>query len=521
MPNYDPDHAGNALLVLLVYDEFPIEFLSVEGHFFARKEKVFSFVPDDPHAHPVEADQFKFDNFRRMAEAAKRALAPHDTEDMEVREGPQNRQRPLVYLGMQQRSGTENLTSQPDTTEESSVSMLFGYGPSGTSILEGFATQDSDLLDGVVTYDPQPAVTTPCGTSFTLTSCQYPAGFLDEPVAFRTYERILERLDGTKRKPRFSLFVGDQVYVDPTAGLYDPSAEDDHYRLPYEAWLRQQNVRNVLRRMPSFMLLDDHEIDDNWEPVAVPDEQANDRKKTDGVKAYKKYQRGRNGGYETFDFDGFNFFMLDTRTERMHRKVDASLTNANLFESDAADPSKTMGRLKQWLLDKKTPKFVVSPAMLLPRHRRAVQRDPRLSPHNLSALHSDSWDGYPKTLRELLVFIATNRIRDVVFLSGDEHRACVAKAELYDESGTLVTRVHSIHTAAAYAPYPFANGLDEDTIDNETIDIVDDAGSFQCVVSAMRPPLGDGTTFLSLRYDKGVWQLDYEFADGVLRTLTI
>ena len=76
------------------------------------------------------------------------------------------------------------------------------------------------------------------------------------------------------------------------------------------------------------MLLDDHEIDDNWEPIAYPDEQTNADKKKYGVEAYQKYQRGRNGGLETFDFDGFHFFMLDTRTERMHRKVDGSLANA-------------------------------------------------------------------------------------------------------------------------------------------------------------------------------------------------
>ena len=30
---------------------------------------------------------------------------------------------------------------------------------------------------------------------FTLGSCQYPAGFLDEPVAYRSYGEIVERLD--------------------------------------------------------------------------------------------------------------------------------------------------------------------------------------------------------------------------------------------------------------------------------------------------------------------------------------
>ncbi len=76
---------------------------------------------------------------------------------------------------------------------------------------------------------------------------------------------------------------------------------------------------------------------------------------------------------ETFDFDGFDFFMLDTRTERTHRKVDGTLASAELFTST------TMTKLKSWMLKKLgpnfVPKFVVSPVMLLPRHRRAVQRD--------------------------------------------------------------------------------------------------------------------------------------------------
>jgi cholesterol oxidase len=90
-----------------------------------------------------------------------------------------------------------------------------------------------------------------------------------------------------------------------------------------------------------------------------------------------------------------------------------------------------------------------------------------------------------------------------VFLSGDEHRDCVAAAELRETSGALITRVHSIHAAAVYAPYPFANSLDEDIVASETIHIAGPGGSYHydCVVSATRPAAGDGVTFLSVRHD--------------------
>jgi cholesterol oxidase len=526
MPDYDLNHPGNALLVLLVYaedEELGAPAAHVFGHFFAKAGKIFRLNPtgvdDDP---PVEANDFLFDWFEKISKAAMRILA-----DPPLGVKPQDAVRRLIYRGLrEERSPNLKLTPQPVITDGTTLLMSFGHAPTGEAALEPLLEQDRDLLDGVIPYDPPqhpPASPASSGTSFTLASCQYPAGFLDEPVAYRSYDRIVARLEANVGiKPRFFLFVGDQVYVDPTAGLYDPAAKDDHYRLPYEAWLRQRNVRGVLRRMPSFMLLDDHEIDDNWEPLASPDEKTNDEKKQDGVKAYKKYQRGRNGGLETFDFDGFHFFMLDTRTERMHRKVDSSLASANLFNSDMLDPSKTMGRLKKWLLEKPAPKFVVSPAMLLPRHRRAVQRDSRLDPSNLSALHSDGWDGYPNTLREVLAYIAKEGIKGVVFLSGDEHRGCVATVDLCDADGNPITRVHSLHTAAVYAPYPFANSLDEDVVASETIIIADpNYGNYQCVVNTTRPPAGDGVTFLRVRQVGTAWKLDYEFADGIVQTLTL
>lgn len=521
MPGYDPAHPGNGLLVLLVYDEpptLPPELLAPLYYFAigdTNQQKVFWLHPtgpaDDP---PIEAISFEFHRFEAMADAARRALSPYNGRS---RNAARSAPPPLVYGGLERRTSvTPN--SLPEITDTSAMSMSFRYGPDGESVLGSITGQDFELLDGVIPYDPPqnpPAKPIPDGTSFALASCQYPAGFIDDPVAYRSYSDLVRHLDtGTGIKPRFALFVGDQVYVDPTAGLYDPTGKDDRYRLPYEAWLRQQYVRAALRRIPSFMVLDDHEIDDNWEPVADPDDPANAGKEKDGFAAYQKYQRGMNGGLETFDFDGFHFFLLDTRSKRKHRKADGSLANAELFDS------KTMGRLKQWLEDSPVPKFVVSPAMLLPRHRRAVQRDSSLDPSNRSALHSDSWDGYPDTLREVLAHIAEKKIEGVVFLSGDEHRGYVATAELRETSGALITRVHSIHTAAVYAPYPFANSLDEDIVPSETIHIVGSGagGSYRydCVVSVTLPPAGDGVTFLSVHHDGTAWQLDSEFANGVI-----
>jgi phosphodiesterase/alkaline phosphatase D-like protein len=218
---------------------------------------------------------------------------------------------------------------------------------------------------------------------------------------------------------------------------------------------------------------------------------------------------------ESFDFrfDGFPFFMLDTRSARGVRTV-AGLATASLFTEA------TLTALKEWLTaqPRGIPKFIVTPSMLLPRHRRAIQHAPAgggLDASNLSALHSDGWDGYPSTLSAVLGFIAESKIPHVVFLSGDEHRGCVASIELHDASGThVLARLHSLHTTAAYAPFPFANSLDSDYTLSETIEFRYGAAKYQCVVRAKLPQTGDGALLLRPRKENGTWKLDYEYADA-------
>jgi hypothetical protein len=46
-----------------------------------------------------------------------------------------------------------------------------------------------------------------------------------------------------------------------------------------------------------------------------------------------------------------------------------------------------------------------------------------------------------------------------------------------DAASAPITQAHPLHTGAAYAPYPFANSLDEDIVLNEMIEISSSYGS--------------------------------------------
>ena len=316
-PGYTPgDPIGDGVLVLLTYAEdrsLPAAF--AVGYFYQEDGALWT-VDVLRQRPPVRfGGQAEYDRFQKMVtgalEAIQLSLAP--------RRGVRLTQPQLKFLGL--RSATVGAISGVGATTTplaplTTAALEFGVDTAtGVAAMKPLTEHDRHLMDGVIPYDPPAAsLAAPSadGTSFALASCQYPAGLIDGRAAYRGYERITARVDaGTGIVPRFLVFAGDQVYVDPTAGLYDPSSTDDRYGRPYEDWLGNPSVRNALRRIPSFMLLDDHEIADNWEP---PDDGTLAAR---GIVAYEKYQRGLHPAHDEFDFDGFRFFLLNTRTDRL------------------------------------------------------------------------------------------------------------------------------------------------------------------------------------------------------------
>ena len=339
--------------------------------------------------------------------------------------------------------------------------------------------------------------------TFAVASCQYPAGFLDRDVAERSYRRLARCLEEGEERPRGLLLLGDQVYVDATAGLFDPTARYDRYELPYERLLRLRGVRQVLRRLPLYAMLDDHEIEDNWEPA--PDAATAERLRY-GRRSYVRYQRlagpcrpeARDAAaplwYE-FRLGRFPFFMADTRSERQPR------------EARSIDAARIMGRTQRdalyaWLdrhAASDVPKFICSPSAFLPRHRRG-------------ALRSDTWHGYPASFEPLLRYIVDKRIRNVVFLSGDEHISFVARAFARRRDERPGVLVQSIHSSALYAPFTFANSLPEDLAGRDGFEF--DGGRYACRLHTRFAPPGDGFTMVEVRHTGRRWTVDCRFYRG-------
>jgi len=377
---------------------------------------------------------------------------------------------------------------------------------------------------------------------FALASCQYPAGILDKVPAAASYERLATMLAQSEGapKPEFLILMGDQIYADATAGLFDPTSREERYVRPYERWLSNEHVQSVLALLPTFMLPDDHEIGDNFERDI--DLLAPDRRLDDGLRSYLKYQRNSDlsAGRQAWagkDINGFRFFLADTRTERRARTVE---TVADAHNMSPAQWEALSAWLHAQAKQPDKPCFIVSPSLLLPRRLKPVLPARPMAPmerttdhlawqRSPAALRCDAWEGYPASLRRLLATIVRLKLRNLVFLSGDEHISMdttITIAPWQDEdahAGTDNTdntlSIRSIHSSALYAPYPFANSIEaEFEDDGATFDFTDPADvtlRYTCTVRG-RYFEGDGYALVSVDSGPSGWDVQCRFDRSVI-----
>lgn len=324
---------------------------------------------------------------------------------------------------------------------------------------------------------------------FLLGSCQYPAGLFDKPLAEKSLV-AMAALTGSDAdlKPDFVIFTGDQIYTDATGGLVDPTRSDERFDLPYEMALRTKPMRSIMRSVPVHMMLDDHEIIDNWEPPDQSDKDIGYSKtvKKQGLQAYWQYQRmddvraaspTRYLDSTSFNFDHScaSFYFLDTRSQRQYRWP-GDVNSKSMF------PIAQETALHAWLENSVGKvKFIVTPSIILPR---------RISALSSGADHvarCDAWDGYPGNMAALLDYIGLHQIQNVVFLSGDEHLSCVATATL-TVTGKPPVQIASVHASGLYAPFPFSNAKLEDFVQGAEQFLV---GSVTCSVDTQFAPRGD------------------------------
>ncbi|WP_168014662.1 alkaline phosphatase D family protein [Halomonas salinarum] len=325
---------------------------------------------------------------------------------------------------------------------------------------------------------PDPAAGPADELSFLIGSCRYPGLLWKVKEADRIFGPMAAHFQrqGGRKAARFTLMMGDQIYADKLNRHLPLGRADtfDEMQSRYHEAFGAPNMRRLLSQSPVYMILDDHEIEDNWSQDRLRD---NLHLFNIAIGAYMSYQWShgpRSFGrrlYYRFECAGYPFFVVDTRTQRYRQR--SGLDDNHLLGRptiDSAHPGQ-LDRLRDWLSEQQrehgnVPKFLVVSSVFAPspiderlgdEFHDAPER--QIFEANLEQRErSDSWPAYPATRRAILEHIFDEGIQNVVFLSGDVHCANIARLRFQAGQGDSDLCAYDITSSALYWPFPFADG---------------------------------------------------------------
>lgn len=277
--------------------------------------------------------------------------------------------------------------------------------------------------------------------SFVFGSCRYLLRFLGGSVfdnrGDKTFRSINQQVDNGKSTDLL-LMVGDQIYADDLRVLI-PDDQLDEFWSRYRKVFGQTHIQKLMGRIPTYMILDDHEISDDWNQ----DRYGKERDLyAAAIHAYECYQFVHSPGFQPlghpdrsdtpqklwykFRHGMSEFFVMDTRTERRVSAKPPQIIGPEQMDS-----------LKEWLDSfDGTTKFVITSVPFFPDLRSGSR---------------DKWSGFNHQRVEILDFIYDKGISKVIFLSGDVHCSMVGQLKCTSDPNFSVT---SIISSSFFWPYP-------------------------------------------------------------------
>ena len=255
--------------------------------------------------------------------------------------------------------------------------------------------------------------------AYILGSCRYLRMTAGVPVlphlGDRIFASISQLIEGAQPAISAIMMCGDQIYADDL-NLFAPDRDYDEFIAKYRAAFSLPNIRRLMSGTSTYMILDDHEIEDNWPMNAHESDKALYR---NAMATYDIYQAShspicstttsgtidrttlKHYWYQFSDGD-IEWFVTDSRTCR-------NLSNDNRRILDEEQEQ----ALCKWLINSPARvKFVVTSVMFYPD--RKMNGD-------------DAWMGFPEQRLRLLETIRQHRIRNVVFISGDVHGSLTSR----------------------------------------------------------------------------------------------
>lgn len=283
-------------------------------------------------------------------------------------------------------------------------------------------------------------------------SCLYPGLPFERDRAMSIFggmhKHVMDDRHG-RRGADYAILLGDQIYADATADLFDPKVHYERFRNPYRNAFASQPARDLFSHLPIYFAIDDHEYRDNWQGHANQTESAARQRYHYARKMASLFQMHHadawNGDrsvlWHSFEQCGHPVFVLDTRFER---KL-ISNGRSRLLDDEQSTA------LQRWVhCHKDRPVLVLASGSPLAPLSRDMLAHPALA-----ATH-DSLLAYPQFLRDIIELLhGLDASQRIVWLTGDPHFSCFAELKL--ACGHRQINLTQVCCSGLYAPMPFVN----------------------------------------------------------------
>lgn len=302
------------------------------------------------------------------------------------------------------------------------------------------------------TYRFRTASSEPCTPrSYIVGSCRYlrmTLGIASLPAKGDRIFAAIKRLAQTASPPISALVMtGDQVYVDDMNAVV-PDRDYPDILAKYRAAFSQPHIQALMASLPTYMILDDHEIEDNWPANASRNDNSLYH---NAMAAYEIYQASHGPAHERgpgeqpadqpphywyqFAQGDIEWFVMDTRTRR-----NLSADDRRILDADQEHA------VLKWLINSPARvKLLVTGVMLFPDSK---------------SNDGDTWKAFPEQRLRILESIRLHKIRNVVIISGDVHGSLSSRLRhTADPDFEVQTIVSSPFCNSLWLPYAKASSF--------------------------------------------------------------
>lgn len=295
---------------------------------------------------------------------------------------------------------------------------------------------------------------------------------------FNAYDKIADRpaLDAV-------IHLGDYIYEyrtgrygDTTIGRINVPSHElltlTDYRTRYALYRTDVGLRRAHQQHPFITIWDDHEVANNSYTEGAQNHQTDEGdynlRKAAAKQAYYEWLpiRESNIHYRSFSFGNLaDVMMLDERLEGRTKPVESLDDPSYKSETRHMLGTNQLSWLENNLKSSRAIWKIIGNQVMISEIDLSVAY-PKM-PRNL-----DSWDGYPTERKSLTNFIVNEKIKDVVFLTGDTHTSWAIEAAT-DFKNTYDTKTSAGAFAVELGTTSISSANDNEYRNTDTVKLME------------------------------------------------